>query len=65
MNYKLILYIVFSFTAAFGLSSINFNNVIKNNKVIEARVLVLVLSIALGYLITNFVIDFLNLTRII
>ena len=65
MDYKLILYIVFTFVAAFGLSGINYNTIIKKDKTIEARTLVVVLSLALGYLLTNFAIDFLNLTRIV
>lgn len=60
MEIKLFLYVLFTFLSAFGLTAINFNNIIKNNKYIEVRVLVMVLSFALGYLLTNFVIDFLN-----
>ena len=60
MDYRLILYIVFTFVAAFGLSGINYNSIIKKDKTIEARTLVVVLSLALGYLLTNFVIEFVN-----
>ncbi len=62
--YKLILYIVFSFLAAFALTGINFNNIIKKNKTIEVRILVIILSLSIGYLLTNFVLDFVNITRI-
>ena len=62
--YKLILYIVFSFLTAFALSGINFNNIIKKNKTIEVRILVIILSLSIGYLLTNFVLDFVNITRI-
>ena len=58
MNYKVVLYIIFTFIAAYGISGINFNGIIKKDKVIEVRVLVLTLSFALGYLLTNFVVDF-------
>lgn len=58
---KVSLYIIFTFIAAFGISGINFNGIIKKNKNLEARVLVMVLSFSFGYLLTNFVIDFLNL----
>ncbi len=60
MNYKLILYIFFAFVAAYGLSGINFNGIIKKNKVVESRVLVIVLSLCISYLLTNFVIEFVN-----
>lgn len=65
MNYKIVLYIIFCFLSAYSLNSINFNNIVKKNKVIEIRILIIILSIIMGYLLTNFVIDFLNLTRII
>lgn len=60
MNYKIILYIIFTFVAAFALSGVNFNAIIKKNKIIESRVLVIVLSLSLGYLLTNFVVEFVN-----
>ncbi len=61
MNAKIILYIVFAFVSAFGITSINFNGIIKKDKIIEVRVLVITLSLALSYLLTNLVMDFLNL----
>ena len=60
MDYKIILYIVFTFVAAFALSGVNFNTIIKKDKTTEARVLVIVLSLSLGYLLTNFVVEFVN-----
>lgn len=61
MLVKLLLYIFFTFVSAFGLSGVNFSGVIKSGKVIEAKVLVMVLSFSFGYLLTNFVLDFLNI----
>lgn len=58
---KLLLYIFFTFVSAFGLSGLNWQNIIKTGKNLEARVVVMVLSFSLGYLLTNFVVDFLNL----
>ena len=63
--FKTALYIICTFIAAFAVSGINFNGILKKNKVIEARVLVIVLSVVLGYLLTNFIMDFVNLTSII
>lgn len=60
MDYKIVLYIVFTFVSAFALSGVNFNAIIKKDKLIEARVLVVILSLALGYLLTNFVVAFVN-----
>ena len=59
MLVKLLLYIFFTFVSAFGLSGVNFSGIIKSGKVIEAKVLVMVLSFSFGYLLTNFVLDFL------
>lgn len=61
MLVKLLLYIFFTFVSAFGLSGVNFSGMIKSGKVIEAKVLVMVLSFSFGYLLTNFVLDFLNI----
>lgn len=61
MLVKLLLYIFFTFVSAFGLSGVNFSGIIKSGKVIESKVLVMVLSFSLGYLLTNFVLDFLNI----
>lgn len=61
MLVKLLLYIFFTFVSAFGLSGVNFSGIIKSGKAIEAKVLVMVLSFSFGYLLTNFVLDFLNI----
>ena len=61
MKYKPILLIIFTFISAFGVSGINFNGWIKKNKVWEARVLQMILPFALGYLLTMFVVNFINL----
>ncbi len=61
MLVKLLLYIFFTFVSAFGLSGVNFSGIIKSGKVIETKVLVMVLSFSFGYLLTNFVLDFLNI----
>ena len=61
MNYRLIIYTICIFISAFGVSGININQFIRQNRVWEARVLCIVLSIVLGYALGNFVIEFLNL----
>ncbi len=60
MDYKIYVYVVCIFLSAFAISGINFNNVFRKNKVIEARVLVLLLSLALGYLVGSLVISFVS-----
>jgi uncharacterized integral membrane protein (TIGR02327 family) len=48
------------FISIFALSGVNFEKLIKKGKVIEARVLFMLISISLSYLVTNFIWDFLN-----
>ena len=59
MNYKIYLYIFFSMLAAFALSGIKYEKFIKKNRVWETRILVLLLSLTIGYLVTNFILEFL------
>jgi len=61
MNYKIYLYALFLFLSIYIFSGVNFEKIMKKDKVIEARLLVMTLSIALSYLLTNFMFDFLNL----
>ena len=65
MNYKLYIYVISVLLSTYTLSGINFSNIMKKNKVIEARLLVLLLSFIMGYLITNFIVDFISVSSII
>ena len=60
MSLKIYLYVFFTLMSVFALNGVNFNGIMKKGKVIEAKVLVLSLSFALSYLLTNFVVDFLE-----
>jgi uncharacterized integral membrane protein (TIGR02327 family) len=48
----------------YALSGVNFDGFIKSNKAIEARLLVILLSIGLSYLVTNFITDFVNVSSL-
>lgn len=61
MNYKVFLYAIFLFVSIFIFSGLNLEALMKKNKIIEMRLLIITLSIALSYLLTNFVCDFLNI----
>ena len=65
MNYKLLLYAFDILLCIYACSCINFEKFIKKDKVIETRILSLVISIVLGYLFTNFIIDFLEISKIV
>lgn len=64
MNYKIFLYIFFVLLSAYSLSAINFEKIIKKNKIIETRILVMILSFISGYILTNFIVDFLEFSKI-
>ena len=65
MNYKAYIYAITLLTSIFALSGINFNKLIRTNKIIEQRVFIILLSIALSYLVTNFITDFISVSSII
>lgn len=64
MTIKLVLYIIFTLLTAFSLSGVNFDNFMKNNKAYEAWTLMFILSCCGGYLLTNFILDFINFNSI-
>lgn len=64
MNYKTYIYIVSVLLSTFTISGINFNNVFKKNKVVEAKIFVILLVLALGYLVGSFVITFIECSKI-
>ena len=60
MEAKVYLYIFFTLMSIFMFNGVNFGPIIKKGKVNEARLLVLTLSFAMGYILTNFVLDFIS-----
>ena len=58
MTIKLILYVINVPLSIWALDSININGVFKVNKVLQARILYLLVSFGLAYLFTNFIYDF-------
>ena len=64
MQYKIYIYVITVLLSTYTLSGINFDKVMKHNKIIEARILVLLLSFISGYLITNFITDFISISKI-
>ena len=65
MNIKTYIYIVSVLLSTFAVSGIHFNNLFRKNKVAEARVLIVLLVLALGYLVGSFVITFIECSKII
>ena len=50
-----LVYVIAFALAMFALSSLNFEKLIKKNKVVEAQLLYIPLAMALGYLVSNFI----------
>jgi len=65
MNYKVIIYVISTLLSAFVISGINFNNVFKKNKLLEAKLFIILLSLSLSYLVSNFIISFLEVSKIV
>lgn len=65
MNIKLIIYLIVTILVVIGLDSININAIFKKNRVFQSRLFYLLLASSLIYLITNFIIDFTSLSKII
>ena len=62
MNYKIYFYAIFMFLSIYILSGINIEKIMKKNKIVEAKLLIMILSIALSYIVTNFIFDFVNIS---
>ena len=61
--YKAGIYIVSVLISVYALSGINFNNFFKKERDMEAKVFVLILAFALGYLLASFIINFLEYSK--
>ena len=65
MNYKVYIYIATLLLSVFAFSGVNFDHIIRKNKALEARILVMLLAIGTSYLITNFITDFISVSSLI
>ena len=64
MNYKIYIYIISLFLSAYAITGINFENIIRKNRVKEAKVLSMIFCLALAYLVANFIISFIEYSKI-
>jgi len=65
MSIKIYLYIITTMLSAYSLTGINFDKFWKTKKIIEARVFIIILSLIMSYLLTNFIVDFLTNSKIL
>lgn len=55
---KIILYILFLFVTLYSMDGLNINKYFKQSRVIQARLIYILVAIAISYLVTNFCYDF-------
>ena len=60
MTIKPFLYVIVLPFTLYSLTCINYQKFIKNNKVTEIKILFLLVSISISYLVVNFLYDFMS-----
>jgi len=65
MTVKIILYVLIFPLTLVAMDSLNFEKLLKKNKVFQARMLYLLLSLAISYLAVSFIYDFYMNTQLI
>lgn len=65
MNYKLIVYILSVLFTTFSLSSVDLNKIFKQGKVVEANIFAIILILSISGLVANFIIGFMEVSKII
>ena len=58
--YNLLLYIIVMIIVIWSVDGININYIFKKNHIYQARVFYIIIVFSLTYLITNFILSFLN-----
>ena len=61
---KVYLYTIVLFLSIWVLEVVDFDRILKKNKVIQARILYLLISIVITYLVVNFIWDFYSISKI-
>lgn len=64
MNVKLLLYIFVIPFVMYALDGVNINSIFKKNKLVQARILYVMIIFALSYLLVNFIFDFYDVSKI-
>ena len=65
MSVKFFVYLFVAIVVVWSMDSVNINAIFKKNKIYQARVFYFLLGLAMIYLITNFIIDFFEYSKII
>lgn len=65
MSVKFFIYVAVAILVIWAMDSVNINAIFKKNRVTQARVFYFLLGLAMIYLITNFIMDFFEYSKII
>ena len=65
MNYKLMIYMLSVLFTTFGMASVDLNRFFKQGKVIEANIFAILIILAISELVSNFIINFLEVSKIL
>lgn len=65
MSYKLVIYILAVLFTSFGMMSVDLNRFFKQGKVVEANVFAVLLILAIAELVSSFIINFLEVSKIL
>lgn len=65
MSYKVYLYVFTTLLSIYTLNGINYTNFFKKNREIEAKIFFIIISLCMSYLLTNFIYDFIEVSKII
>ena len=65
MTTKFFIYLFVTILVIWSMESVNINGIFKKNRVVQARIFYFLLGLAMIYLITNFIIDFFEYSKII
>ena len=64
MSAKYFIYILVGILVVWSFDSLNINSLFKKNRVLQARVLYFMLALSMTYLVTNFIWDFITVSKI-
>ena len=65
MSAKYFIYILVAILVIWSFDSLNINSFFKKNRVLQARVMYFLLALSIIYLVTNFIWDFFNASKIL
>lgn len=63
MQYKIVLYVVMLFISMWTMMSLNIEHLFKKNHINQIKVFYAIISIIVAYLLTNFIWEFIQITK--